>query len=60
MSRKKQNIEIVLHKPTDLSKVYNAPQVTEFWEEKILAKVRAFSITEQDYLRLLEQVSVSI
>ncbi len=55
MSRKKQKIEIVLHKPTDISKVYNAPQVTDFWKEKILAKVRACSLSEQDYLRLLEK-----
>jgi hypothetical protein len=55
MSRKKQSIEIVLHKPTDISEVYNAPQVTDFWKEMILAKVRACSLTQQDYLRLLEK-----
>lgn len=53
MSRKKQKIEIVLHTPMELSKVYNAPEVKEFWKEKILAKVRACSLTEQEYLQLL-------
>ncbi len=56
MSRKKQNIEVVLHMPKDLKKIYEEPQVREFWEEKIITKIRSYNLSKEECFQLIEKI----
>ena len=54
MARRGKEIKIVVHTPSNLSTVFQAENVEDFWLEKMSAKIKESSLTKQDLQSLLE------
>lgn len=54
MARRGKEIKIVVHMPPNLSAVFHAENMEEFWVEKISDKMRENGYTKQDWQELLE------
>lgn len=55
MVRRGKEIKIVVHTPLNLSAVFCAENIEEFWIEKISAKMRKSGFTKQEWQDLLER-----
>lgn len=54
MARSGKEIRIVVHTPSNLSMVFGAENVEDFWIEKMSARIKESSFKKQDLQCLLE------